>query len=197
MNTHFPEGFLNGTLVHDGWKPQLNTPAKNHQSCLPHLQRHLNYLNELYSNNKWGNTFLKLLYDALEVKKNMEHGDYKQNTERTKIIQNLEDLLNSPPDKEHTKLYTFYKRIPIAIGRERQHLLTFLFIEKVPPDNNASKRAIRNVKVKQKISGQFKKAATAQNFAKICSVIDTTVKNGMNVLESLALIAKFEVQLTD
>lgn len=193
VNTHFPEGFLNSTLVHDGWKPQLNTPAKNHQSCLPHLQRHLNYLNELYSNNKWGNTFLKLLYDALEVKKNMGHGDYKQNTERTKIIQNLEDLLNNPPDKEHTRLYTFYKRM----CRERHHLLTFLFIEKVPPDNNASERAIRNVKVKQKISGQFKKVETAQNFAKIRSVIDTTIKNGMNVLESLALIAKFEVQLTD
>jgi len=32
-------------------------------------------------------------------------------------------------------------------------------------DNNASKRAIRNAKVKQKISGQFKEEQAAQNFA--------------------------------
>ena len=78
------------------------------------------------------------------------------------------------------------------MGRESQHLFTFLFIEEVPPDNNASERAIRNVKVKQKISGQFKSNKTAQNFAKIRSVIDTTIKNGMNVLQALMLIANFE-----
>ncbi len=78
--------------------------------------------------------------------------------------------------------------------RERQHLFTFLFIENVPPDNNASERAIRNVKVKQKISGQFKIKQAAQNFAKIRSVIDTTIKNGLNVLEALTLIAKFKIK---
>ena len=52
-------------------------------------------------------------------------------------------------------------------------------------------RAIRNVKVKQKISGQFKTNKAAQNFAKIRSVIDTTVKNKMNVLKALATIANF------
>ncbi len=37
VKEHFPQGFPNSTLIHDGWKPQLNTPAKNHQSCLAHL----------------------------------------------------------------------------------------------------------------------------------------------------------------
>lgn len=50
--------------------------------------------------------------------------------------------------------------------RESQYILTFLFLEEVPPDNKASERTIRNVKVKQKISGQFKVEKTAQNFAK-------------------------------
>ena len=113
--------------------------------------------------------------------------------ERVKIIHKLESLLNNPPDSKHKKLHTFYKRM----CRERQHLFTFLFIENVPPDNNASERAIRNVKVKQKISGQFKTEQTAQNFAKIRSVIDTTIKNGLNVLDALNLIAEFETQISD
>jgi transposase len=62
----------------------------------------------------------------------------------------------------------------------------------VPPDNNGSERAVRNVKVKQKISGQFKLGKTAQNFAQIRSVIDTTIKNGLNVLDTMSLIAKLE-----
>jgi hypothetical protein len=36
--------------------------------------------------------------------------------------------------------------------------------------------AIRNVKVKQKISGQFKILSTAENFAYLRSIIDTAIK---------------------
>jgi len=93
------------------------------------------------------------------------------------------------PDKNHKELYTFYKRML----RDRDHIFTFLFIPEVPPDNNASERAIRNIKVKQKISGQFKVEKAAQNFAKIRSVIDTTIKNGMNVIQSLSIIAKLQI----
>jgi transposase len=115
------------------------------------------------------------------------------NIDRALIIKRFDYLLNNPPNQKQKELYTFYKRML----RERQHIFTFLFIENVPPDNNASERAIRNVKVKQKISGQFKEEHAAQNFAKIRSVIDTTIKNGLNVLEALALIAKFGLQTSD
>ena len=67
----------------------------------------------------------------------------------------------------------------------------------MPADNNASERAIRNIKVKQKISGQFKIEQTAQNFAQIRSVIDTIIKNELHVLDGLALIAKFQFRLAD
>ena len=191
INSLFPNGFPNSTLVHDGWKPQLNTTAKNHQTCLAHLQRHLIYLNKLYPDNTWGHSFLKLLYQSLELKHKIKQPDY--GVERAKIIQILERLIDNPPNKAYKKLWTFFKRI----AREREQLFVFLFIEEVPPDNNASERAIRNVKVKQKISGQFKTEQAAQNFAKIRSVIDTTIKNGMNVLQALALIAKSETISTD
>jgi hypothetical protein len=41
-----------------------------------------------------------------------------------------------------------------------------------------------------------KNERTAQNFAKIRSVIDTTIKNNMNVMEVLALITKLRPKLT-
>ena len=193
VTTHFPNGFPNSTLVHDGWKPQLNTPAKNHQNCLPHLQRKLNYLNQKYTSNTWAIVFSKLLYDALELKKTMQFQDKYFNLERIKIIEKLKDLLEKPPNKNDKELFSFYKRM----CRERQHLFTFLYLENVPADNNASERAIRNVKVKQKISGQFKIEQKAQNFAQIRSVIDTIIKNDLNILDGLALIAKFQFQFGD
>lgn len=186
IDAHFPNGFPGATLVHDGWRAQIATMAGHHQTCLPHLLRHLNYLDEKYVGQQWADNFRRLLYDSMELDRTAG----KDTVERTKIVQRLERLLEKPPDKKQRELYTFYKRM----CRERQHLFTFLFIEDVPPDNNASERAIRNVKVKQKISGQFKNERTAQNFAKIRSVIDTTIKNEMNVLEALTLIAKLRPQ---
>jgi transposase len=97
----FPKGFPNSTLVHDGWKPQLNTPAKNHQTCLAHLQRHLIYLNKVYPDSTWGNSFLKLLYQSLELKPKLKQKDYcierkkiRLNTKSCGVIKNGGTLLS-------------------------------------------------------------------------------------------------------
>ena len=58
----------------------------------------------------------------------------------------------------------------------------------MPPDNNASERAIRNVKVKQKVSGQFKSFDGAVHFAMLTSIIDTAIKNDVNIVEAMTEI---------
>ena len=47
---------------------------------------------------------------------------------------------------------------------------------------------IRNVKVKQKVSGQFKSLEGAQNYANLQSIIDTSRKRGLNEFESLVSV---------
>ena len=191
IDAHFPDGFPGATLVRDGWRAQTGTVAMHHQNCLAHLLRDLNYLDQKYKGSDWSKDFRELLRDAIGLGQcgNIENGDI----EKTKIVQRLQKLLGEPPDKVHKELFTFYRRM----CRERQNLFTFLYLREVPPDNNGSERAIRNVKVKQKISGQFKNERTAQNFAKIRSVIDTTIKNGMNVVDALSLIAKLQPQVSN
>jgi transposase len=56
--------------------------------------------------------------------------------------------------------------------------------------DNASERAVRTFKVKQKVSGLFRSSEGAKAFAVIRSVIDTTIKNAQNVLKALVLIAE-------
>ena len=77
--------------------------------------------------------------------------------------------------------------------RHRKHLFPFLYQKDIPPDNNASERAIRTYKVKQKVSGLFRSEDGAKAFAIIRSVIDTTIKNTKNVWEALAIIALLPV----
>jgi hypothetical protein len=76
-----------------------------------------------------------------------------------------------------------------------QSIFTFLLYANVPPDNNASERAIRNVKVKTKVSGQFRnpEGKGAERFARIRSVIDTTLKNGQDVFLALKCMANIQI----
>ena len=72
--------------------------------------------------------------------------------------------------------------------KHRNYLLPCIYDIDIPPDNNGSERAIINIKVKQKVSGQFK---TGQNaFCVIRSVIDTLLKRQLQVIPYLNLIIK-------
>lgn len=186
IHEHFPKGFIKSILVHDCWKAHFNTLAATHQICIAHLLRELEFFIE--AKNEWAKSFLILLMDALELKKLILMNpdiDYR------KEIRSLEDqkfiLLNEPITHENKKLNTFKKRL----GKYEQYLFTFLYHKEVPPDNNGSERAIRNVKVKLKVSGQFKTPKGAESYAIIRSLIDTTIKNNNNVFDALALLAKF------
>lgn len=181
----FPDGLINSTLISDCWPAQLKTPAKNHQLCIAHLLRELNFFVELYD-DPWSKNFRQLLYDALTLKKTIDY-QQSENHPREHIISKLNELLLYPVDQQEVKVKPFHKRM----CKYKDYLFPFLYQEHIPADNNASERAIRNIKVKQKISGQFINVQNAMNFAIIRSVIDTAIKNGANVMSSLNLIVKF------
>ena len=94
-------------------------------------------------------------------------------------------LLAKLPDK-NKKSRTLQKKLSMIPS----YIFYFLHHPKVPPDNIGSERAIRNIKVKQKKSGQFKFIKGAESFAVIRSFIDTMIKSGQNVLHGLIYAAK-------
>ena len=61
-------------------------------------------------------------------------------------------MLEKPLPENQKKLRAFHKRMI----RYKDYIFTFRHHFHVPSDNNVPERAIRNVKVKQKVSGQFK-----------------------------------------
>jgi transposase len=68
---------------------------------------------------------------------------------------------------------------------KKNQVFNFLFYPDVPYDNNGSERAIRNLKVKQKVSGGFRSDRGAEIFAILRSVVDTIIKKGGNPSESI------------
>ncbi len=56
----------------------------------------------------------------------------------------------------------------------------------IPPDNNTSERAIRNVKVKLKVSGQF--ISSVHDYCIIRSVIDTIKMINLYIFDILSRI---------
>lgn len=184
----FKDGFKNSVLVHDCWASHFNTKALSHQVCTAHLLRDMNYLTELY-NHKWSKVCKMIFQSALKLKKQMSKSDYYiHSPERTNIEDRLDWLLNYQLSDKNKELMTFQKRL----RKHREYLFTFLYNHNVPPDNNASERAIRNIKVKQKISGQFKSTDGAFGFAVLRSITDTVMKNNLGVLDSLKTIANLQ-----
>jgi len=180
-----PEGLPNATIVSDRLAAQLKTASKNKQYCLPHLFRDLNFLEEQEKHN-WSSLFKQLLKKALELRRIAVDNNTawkKEQAEVQAIEEQLNQLLAQCIDKKQfPQTFTFQK----SMIKGRNCLFTFLYNLEVPPDNNASERAVRNVKVKQKISGQFKSGQ--DTFCTLRSIIDTLRKRQLNVLEYLAKI---------
>ena len=131
----------------------------------------------------------QLLQDAIALKKQMQPQDYLAPTETiTKLEQRFAELLQTDHRTSHKKVQAFVKRLK----KNRNSVFTFLHHPKVPPDNNGSERAVRNVKVKTKISGLFRTEDGANRFAIIRSVIDTSIKNTNNVFQAISLLVNLQ-----
>ena len=69
--------------------------------------------------------------------------------------------------------------------RHRADVLRFLTDTRIPFTNNDSERALRMVKLQQKISGTFQSDQGATSFAHIRSYLQTAAKHDQNLLGAL------------
>jgi transposase len=176
-----PEGFGNNILVTDCWPSYFKENAAGHQLCTAHLLRELKFLTQKYPDNTWAPRFSKLITDALQ----MRSEDQLTPQKSKEIIQTFQQLIKEPVNQKIKELVSFQKRMV----KYSDYVFAFLDDHHIPPDNNASERAIRNFKVKLKVSNFFKSAAGSDGYAVIRSVIDTAIKNQQNPFEVTRLIA--------
>jgi len=185
INEIMPEGLQNNILVTDCWPAYFMTGAKGHQLCTAHLLRELTHFKEKYQNETWACRMSELITKALDLRRNQTATKSKVE----EILYSFSELIKEPLNKDLKDVLAFQKRMV----KYSDHLFNFLLNKDIPSDNNGSERAIRNFKVKQKISGFFKSDGGANIYATIRSVIDTAIKNNQNPFEIIRLIAQCEV----
>ena len=183
INDTFGDGFTNACVVHDNYSSYNSLVAQSEQLCLAHKLRDLNYAIEC-DDTKLMKDMKLLLKEAM-----LDHKENMTKEQRVILKQEYEAsfdyLLNRPviPKSEtHKQIKSFTK--------SRNKIFTFLLHPDIPPDNNGSERAIRNVKVKLKVSGQFKSVQGAKDYAVLRSIIDTSRKRGLNEFDSLLEIIR-------
>jgi transposase len=183
IEEYFKDGFIHSFYVSDCWASQLKVKAFAHQLCMAHLLRELsNFAQNL--NSQWSAKMKNLFMRAIELKNKMTEYDYSNPPpEVANFKTELDELLQVDYSKFHEKEQAFVKRLI----KHQQSVFTFLRHAYVPPDNNGSERAIRNVKVKTKVSGQFRndEGKGADRYAKIRSVIDSAIKKGHDAYSAL------------
>ena len=176
----FPAGLPDVVFVHD-----RTFQAYGHQICLAHLFRDLNCIEQVHQ-SAWAGTLTLTLKQAIALNNDHGYNALMSSPARNKLEQSLADLLQHDlPDKDKLAI-----KLQKKLRKIGSNVLCFLYHNNAPPDNNGSERAIRNIKVKQKVSGGFRFDSGADGFAILRSVIDTTIKSGMDVFYAPSLTAK-------
>lgn len=88
--------------------------------------------------------------------------------------------------KDYNQYYGKDERtLILRILQYKDNYLSWVVNFELPFSNNLSERALRGVKSKMKISGQFQSEASAKYYAAIKSYIETCYRNGINETEAL------------
>lgn len=185
---------FSGTAVHDCWASYFNFDNCKHALCNAHILRELNALIE--QGSLWATKMKQLLMEM-----------YQKSEKGGKIIENPTYFLpmydyickiaakeEPPPRKsKNGRLKSSKGRNLLNRLQEYQAEVTaFTSNENIPFTNNEAERAIRHVKIKQKVSMCFRTFEGAKIYARIQSVIDTIKKHGLNVFQTLKNINLYQ-----
>ena len=182
IDSKFPKGLPNSTLVTDRHQSYFNMTVKDHQVCLAHLLRNAEYLNELDPSQNWSRRFVHLIEHSINIRKEDRITYRKIKVLKTKMKNLLGESL--------THLDNEFEKFKRGILKVQDYLFTFLSDSNVPYDNNASERGVRKIKIKQKVSGCFRTDSGADDFAKLHSIAETAMKNGNSKYNAILAVVK-------
>jgi transposase len=182
---------FSGTAVHDCWKSYFKYENCVHALCNAHLLRELQGVIDNVEQT-WASDMQKLLREMKETVDRYKENDKnelsayynKKFADEYERIVRLGEIENPVEDgqKKRSKARCLLDRFM----KYRAEIFRFAEDFRVPFDNNQAERDIRNVKVKQKVSGGFRSDGGARNFGKISSVIGTAVKQGLSVFGAVS-----------
>jgi transposase len=167
--------------VSDLYGPQLNAGAAQHQVCLAHQLRELQYVVDR-EQSAWAADCQALFRLAIHRAHQRDAGTLRgvaYTAAVRKIAATCDTLLATPVQgAEASRLWTRFRT-------HRDHLFVFLTDPAVPPTNNDSEQALRHSVVHRKVTGGFRSPGGAEAHAIVTTVLDTARKRGEGLLATL------------
>ena len=186
-----------GTAMRDGWKAYRKYKKSDQALCNEHHHRELVGVVE---NDKqdWGQQMIELLY-AIKKKKEERISDGFDHMEKEQIIAFeakyraildigfAENPVPPPPieKKKGKAKQSKTKNLLDRLHQDQAAVLKFMHDFRVPFTNNEAERAIRMIKVFQKVSGSFRSEQGPLIFCRIRGYFSTIRKQGIPVLEKI------------
>lgn len=180
-----------GVLVTDFWAAYNAVVCGARQTCLPHLLRDLEHVEQYkHPSRQWpvfAKTLRRLLGDAMRLKRRCIHptdgramvAAQEFPSRRERLTERLNELIATPwKDKQARRLIKRFKR-------HREHLFTFLDYAEVPADNNAGERAIRPAVIIRKNSYCNRSQRGADTQAVLMSIYRTLKQRGHDPLATI------------
>jgi len=183
VKEHFTESYQ-GVLIHDCWSAQNNTPAGVHQLCHAHLVRNLQY-----AVDKERSVFAYRVQRLLLKSQRARDAIWQQGgplEKRKAVIQFYQDELARL--LEMSLVHKEERRLQKRLIKHQDWIFTFMSYPDVPADNNSSERAIKAIKLKDKVSGGFRSESGASRFAQLLSLTQTLRKQHLPILDGLKAV---------
>ena len=118
-----------------------------------------------------------------EGKDGFEEGYLKDfNNRLTKYIENAKNIAMANTSKYSG---SSERALVYRIEKYRENYFAWVYDFTLPTTNNLSERALRGVKTKMKVSGQFQTIESAKYYATIRSYTETCRRNGVNEVKAL------------
>lgn len=187
---------FDGVAVHDHWFPYFSFQQLKHSLCNAHHLRELTFIHE-QKKEEWAKEMHDLLSHAnREVHRYFVEGKLPDEV-LLQIEQDYQRILEAgfiyhrtlpplPQGKRGRKKQREGKNLLDRLNDKRDCVLRFAHDFSVPFTNNQGEQDMRMIKLKQKISGCFRKFHGGQIFCRIRSYISTARKQGWNILDALS-----------
>jgi transposase len=185
-----------GTIIHDCWASYLSYNNCDHGLCGSHIVRELTGIIE--SNGyQWAINMKALLLETCKKvserkKKRLSKKQYANLQKRYRnIITRGESELPTIPEKSNGKRGKIAKsdahNLWERLKENESSVLLFAKKSEVSFTNNRAERDLRMSKVKQKVSGCFRKELYAKAYCRISSYLQTMANRGYNPLIAIQM----------
>lgn len=195
-----------GVIIHDCWASYLSYDHCGHGLCGSHLLRELTFIVD--SNQyRWAQNIKKLLLEncrivAAREDKCLTEKEYANLQKRYRNIltrgsKELPEIPPKPKGKRGKMAKSDAHNLWERLHKHEAAVLLFAKQPHVPFTNNRAERDLRMAKVKQKISGCFRRQRYAQAYCRISSYLQTMANQGVSPLVAIQLVLAGKIPEVD